>query len=197
MIVLVVCVAGGMFAWLMMLNNHKQELTEQVTLMEQKMAEVKAIEAQAIAEEAKAPIMQGKVTFFDALAAYNVEYPKLYAELAKYTYSRVLYRSVEPSGTQLKIGATARSVGDCGRYLLNMYRATHIFNSVTIDAVPGWGGAITQGFDFSVTCNLVKPINAPTYGAAAGAAGTPPGGPPAGPAAPQMGPPPTGGPPPG
>lgn len=170
--VLVLGTAVGMFGWFSVLTKQKQELTIQVADMEQKMNEVKALEAQVAAEEAKAPPMQNKVSFVEGIMAYNTEYPKLYEELAKYTYSRILYKSIEPSGTQLKISASARSVGDCGRYLLNMYRASHIFTSVTIDSVPGWNGSIPQGFDFSITCNLVKPIAAPTF-SGTGAAGAP------------------------
>lgn len=173
-VIMVLAVGGGMFAWISQLNNQKAQLTSDVMTMEQNANDVKAIEAQATAEEAKAPPIQSKTSYIEAIMAYNEEYPKLYEELAKYTYSRIEYKTIEPSaGTGLKITAQARSVGDCGRYLLNMYRASHIFNSVTIDAVPGWSGDITQGFDFNVTCNLVKPITAPAFGSAGAAPGTP------------------------
>jgi len=165
--ILVLGVAGGMFGWISMLNKQKADLNMQVTDMEAKANEVKGIEAQAAAEEGKAPPMKNKVDFIEGIMAYNKEYPKLYEELARYTYSRILYKSIEPSGNnQLKITARARSVGDCGRYLMNMYRASHIFSAVTIDAVPVWSGSIPDAFDFSVTCTLAKPITAPTYGGA-------------------------------
>ena len=164
---LVLCVGAGMLGWFTLLNKQKQDLTVQVAEMEQKKAEVDAIMAQAVAEEGKAPPMQKKVDFFKAIMNYNTEYPKLYEELARYTYSRVLYRTIEPSsGTQLKIGARARSVGDCGRYLLNMYLGSQLFSSVTIDSVPTWSGDLPGAFDFNVTCTLRKPITVPTYGAA-------------------------------
>ncbi len=167
-VILVLGVAGGMFGWITTLNKQKADMNAQVLQMEAQMNEVKAIEAQAAAEEGKAPPMKGKVDFIQGILNYNDEYPKLYEELAKFTYSRVLYRTVEPSGAnQLKIGARARSVGDCGRYLMNMYRASHIFSSVTVDAVPVWGGDLPSTFDFNVTCTLVKPITAPTYGSSA------------------------------
>ena len=166
--VLLLGVAVGMFAWYSVLAAKQRELTVQVADMEAKANEVKALETQVAAEKAKSPTLQNKVGFIENVMNYNLEYPKLYEELAKYTYSRILYRSVEPSGTQLKIAASARSVGDCGRYLLNMYRATHVFSGVTIDSVPGWSGTIPRGFDFTVTCNLVKPIAAPTYAGAGG-----------------------------
>jgi hypothetical protein len=167
-VVLVLGVGAGMFGWFAVLNKQKQEITVQVADMEQKKAEVDALTAEAAAEEGKAPPMQSKVSFVEGVMNYNNEYPKLYEELSRYTYSRVLYKSIEPAtGTQLKIGARARSVGDCGRYLMNMYRASQLFSSVTIDAVPTYNGDLPGTFDFNVTCTLVKPITAPTYGAAA------------------------------
>lgn len=162
--VLVGCVAAGMFGWYSMLAARERDLNSEVLMWEQKAAEVKSLEDQAAAEEAKSPPIKSKVDFIEKVMAYNLEYPKLYEELAKYTYSRILYRSVEPSPNQLKIAAHAGSVGDCGRYVLNMYRASHIFTSVRIDGVPGWSGRIPNGFDFNVTCNLKTVVNPPTFG---------------------------------
>ena len=162
--VLVACVAAGMFGWYGMLTAKERDLNSEVLMWEQKAAEVKSLEDQAAAEEAKAPTTKSKVDFIEKVMAYNLAYPKLYEELAKYTYSRILYRSVEPSPNQLKITARARSVGDCGRYVLNMYRASHVFASVRIDSVPGWSGSVPNGFDFNVTCDLRTAVNPPTFG---------------------------------
>jgi cell division protein FtsB len=172
-VVLFMGVVAGMVAWHLSLAAKQRDLTAQVADMQIKANEVKQLEAQAVAEEQRIPVIQGKVSFIEGIMQYNLQYPKLYEELAKYTYSRILYRSVEASSGQLKVTAHARSIGDCGRYLLNMYRASHVFNAVGIDGVPGWprqqsggedGGG--QGFDFNVTCNLTTPISVPSYGAA-------------------------------
>ena len=171
--VLVAAVAAGMFGWYSVLAARERDLTVQVAEWERKANEVKALEAQLAAEEAKAPAIKRKVDFIEQLMTYNAAYPQLYEELARYTYSRILYRSIEPSASQIKIGARARSVGDCGRYLLNMYRASHILSSVTVDNVPGWSGSIPQGFDFNVTCNLKNAINPPTFGGTPGQPGAP------------------------
>jgi len=172
--VLFVAVVAGMLAWGVSLSNKTRQLTMQVNDMEQKANEVRQLEAQVQAELARIPPVKAKVAFIEGLMEYNLKVPKVYEELAKFTYSRVLYRSVLPSGTGLSITAHARSVGDCGRYLLNMYRASHVFSSVSIDSVPGWpaGGegaapvSMAGGFDFAVTCVLVQPITAPMYGVA-------------------------------
>jgi len=184
--VLFIGVVAGMVAWYLSLGAKQREMTIQVADMQQKANEVRQIEAQATAEEQRLPVIQGKVAFIEGVMEYNLAYPKLYEELAKYTYNRIMYTSVDPSAGQLKIAAHARSIGDCGRYLLNMYRASHIFTSVGIDSVPGWpsnnsGQQAGPGFDFNVTCNLANPIALPTYtpGGAAPAPGAPGAPPPA------------------
>jgi len=191
---LFVAVVFGMLAWWAVLNSKQKGLQAQVTDMEMKAQEVARLEQEAQAEESRMPVIQAKVAFIEGLKEYNLQIPKLYEELAKYTYSRVLYRSVQPSGSQLTIEAHARTLGDCGRYLMNLYRATHLFSSVAISGVPGWpsggGGGVSElpsGFSFQVTCALVQQIAPPTYGGAG--AGTPGGGMPAG-GAPGAGPPP-------
>lgn len=193
-----------MLGWWFKLSNNERELTAQGAIMKQKAEQVTQLSALVAAEEAKIPPIQQKVSFIEGIMAYNLKWPPILEELAKYTYSRIMYKSVTPSGeNQLAISAHARSVGDCGRYLLNMYRAQHLFTSVTISGVPGWssqgaanigmpgmgmpGGFATSGeslagFDFTVTCVLAADkaaIVAPVPpGSAAGAAapGASPGG---------------------
>jgi Tfp pilus assembly protein PilN len=174
--VLFLGVVAGLLAWWMMLGNQEARLKVELAEMDQRAKEVEALEQQVKAEEAKIPPIQSKVTFIEDVLAYNLEFPKIYEELARYTYSRIMYQSVDASTSQLTIRARARSVGDCGRYLLNMYRAGHLFSGVTIDSVPGWpsqgegGQGSPFGFDFNVTCTLAKPITEPAYGGAGGEA---------------------------
>lgn len=185
-----VAVLAGMLGWWLFLSNRQKELTVLVADMEMKAAEVTRIEQAAQAEENRIPIIQAKVDFIEAVMEYNLEIPKLYEEIAKYTYGRIQLNSMQASGGTVTIQAHARTLGDCGRYLMNMYRATHLFNSVTISGVPGWpagaggqsgqmvsvgpygtnvpapqsqpfGGG--QGFDFNVTCTMVKQITQPAY----------------------------------
>jgi hypothetical protein len=145
--ILFVALIAGMLAWWAKLGSQERDLQTRLADMQQKAAMVTAKQAMVAAEKAKSPIIQNKVKFIEDVMAYNLKAPKLYEELAKYTYSRILYASVQPSGNQITIQAHARSVGDCGRYLLNMYRASHIFSSVGISAVPGWSsdGSVSTG----------------------------------------------------
>lgn len=241
--VLFVVLIAAMLAWWSALGAKQKELQTQIAQAQILADEVTRLQGQLQTEQGKAPPIESKVKFVDDLMAYNLKTPKLYEELARFTYNRIAYSSVEiNSNNQLAIQAHARTVGDCGRYLLNMYRASHIFKSVTINAVPGWpstgsgssaaampGGMMggppgappmsgmgysgpgmppgsdasagsAAGFDFTVTCGLVEPIQAPVYGATApagGGASAVPGGAPAGgpPGAAPAGGPPAGGPP--
>ncbi len=167
-------VVGGMVGWLITLSRKESDLKSQVAVMQSNARQVEQLEATIKAEESKIPPIKERMDFFQAVMAYNVKYPALYEELTKYTYERVLYRSIEPSNTALTINAHAKSLGDAGRYLLNMYRARHLFSDVKMSAVPGYPNNIMGGFDFSVTCTLVNPIDAPPIpaGLGGGSAGT-------------------------
>ncbi len=147
--VLFVACAVGMIFWWIMLRNTERNLNVRVTDMEAKAGQVATLQQQVDAATAKIPPYEAKVKFIEDLQAYNVKVPKLYEDLAKYTYAKILYKSVQPAGTTLTIQAHANSIGDCGRYLLNMYRAQHLFTSVSINegAIPGWpaqGGSATS-----------------------------------------------------
>jgi hypothetical protein len=127
---------------------------------------------------------------------YNGKAPALYEELARFTYEKIRYREIALNETDMAIQAYAPSLADAGRYLLNLYRATHIFSQVSMSAVPGYSSAGTgaegavgpplassrpgsRGFDFTISCKLTQPLTPPAYGATevagqAGAAGVPP-----------------------
>ncbi len=165
-------VFGSMVAWWYTLGKREADLKSQLAIMNQRKDQVLALENTIKAEEAKIPPIKDRMDYFNAVMAYNVKFPALYEELAKYTYERVLYRSIEPANNQLTIQAHANSLGDCGRYLLNIYRARHLFSDVKISAVPGYPSNPAAGFDFSVTCTLVSPIDPPTMPASLGGSGS-------------------------
>lgn len=166
--ILVVAVAAGMVTWIFMLNRKEADLRAQLAIMNERKAQVEALENTIKAEEAKIPPIKDRMDYFNAVMQYNTAYPKLYEELAKYTYERVLYRSIQPTSDSLEISAHARTIGDCGRYLLNIYRARHLFSNVTISSVPGYPNNPNAGFDFTVNCTLLNPINPPAIPAALG-----------------------------
>lgn len=163
---------GGMVTWWFMLGKREANLKSELVVMNQRKDVVLALENTIQAEQAKIPPIKDRMDYFNAVMAYNEKFPAVYEELVKYTYERVLYRSIVPTNSQLTITAHAKSLGDCGRYLLNIYRARHLFNSVTISAVPGYPSDPAAGFDFTVTATLVNPIDPPAIPGTLGGGGT-------------------------
>ncbi|MDO8684272.1 MAG: hypothetical protein Q7N50_12410 [Armatimonadota bacterium] len=168
------------------LNNLNEQLV-QAKMVEN---EVLTKEQQRSAELARIGPIQQKVTFIEDVMKYNEKAPALYEELARFTYARVKYKQINLTDQQMEIQAYAPSITDAGRYLLNLYRATHIFKQVSMSSVPGYqsetpsaggyadsavvargasGGAMApakpKGFEFTVSCTLAQPITAPSYGA--------------------------------
>ncbi|MFQ3548902.1 MAG: hypothetical protein SNJ70_04060 [Armatimonadota bacterium] len=134
---LVAVVAGGLTYWYILSN--------QVTAKEQEAAEVEAWEARVkaiIAEKDEvvasiAPI-QKKVDFINKVLEYNLKFPELYEEVAKWTYEKVQYDSMSSDGTNLNMTGRVKNLDDLGRYILNMYRATDLFTEVQVSGVPGY-----------------------------------------------------------
>lgn len=129
-------------------------LVPQVQQEQQLVEQTKALETQVINLEGDTSKVQGsmkpisdKLTFVNAVLDYNTKYPKLYEEVAKWTYEKVAYTTMTCDGTQVQMSARARSLDDLGRFLLNMYRATDLFTEVAISGVPGYptGGANNPG----------------------------------------------------
>ena len=183
----VVIVGAVMGYWIYSLNEEKKQLNEDTIKMETEMRLVEKLRAQVKAEQAKIPPIQNKINFFEGIKNYNLQLPALYEEVSRYTYNRVELSSMSASGNRVTMQAHARTLGDFGRYLLNMYHATNLYSNVSVSSIPGWPSPllgttgptaqmpadanftgilpeVTGGIDFSVNCTLVKPIaGAPSY----------------------------------
>lgn len=136
-VVLLVVVAGGI-GYTMKLNKDTAEMKAQADTVEQLSKQVDSLKGQAQSTRSGIAPVQDRINFFKAVQDYNLQYPKLYEDLAQFTYAKIIYSQLTPSGSTLNINAYAPSLSDAGRYLLNLYKATHIFSSVTISAVPGY-----------------------------------------------------------
>lgn len=148
--ILLVAIIAGCMTLTIMKRGDVEYMRGQADLATQWKGQVDRIksEAQGV-RDSIGPINQ-KLNFINSVLAYNEVYPKLYEEIAKWTYEKVSYTSMQCNGTGVQMQARARSLDDLGRYLLNMYRATNLFTSVTISGVPGYpreqGGG--EGGDF-------------------------------------------------
>ena len=186
-----VLIAAGMVAMTLMTQAKIDKANADLQAVEPIAQQVESLQKQASDKRSEVAPIMAKVKYINDVMAYNTAMIPILQEVIRYTYKTITYPSVQPSGNTLTIQGWCPSIVDAGRYLMGLYRATHLFSSVTFSGVPGYrtgagatdpggaGGAASQGgqlgFSFTVTCTLVKPIAAPAYsgagGAAAGAAG--------------------------
>lgn len=141
-----ILVALVILVMLLMHRHYSAKYSDlQIKLAEAEAGQRRVEQLRADAQRAKqeTQLKLSKVQYIEAVLQYNEKVPALYEQLAKYTYKNIVYRSVTPSNTQITIEAYARNIGDAGRYLLNMYKATDLFSSVSISAVPGYPQAVT------------------------------------------------------
>lgn len=150
-LVVVVAMIGILYTQLFLVPQvqAEEQLATQTEALEQ---EVLGIEKQvADWKDNKIPPVQKKLTFIKDVLDYNLKYPKLYEEIAKWTYEKVAYMGMGCNGTEVTMAARTKTLDDLGRFLLNMYRATDLFTEVTISGVPGYpmasGDASGGGFD--------------------------------------------------
>lgn len=133
-----IVLAAGMAAWILKLSATEHNQTDIVVKTEAEAKVVEGLEADVAAAQAKIPPVKAKTQYIADVLDYNDKVLALYQKVARYTYNRIEYKSMNTSGSSLTMSAHARTIGDCGRYLLNMYRAGHLFTSVTISNIPGW-----------------------------------------------------------
>lgn len=138
-VLLVAVLAGGMTYGHKLDNDRlaEEKLASDTEAYEKKVKDLQA-QAQTLRDSIK-PIKQ-KLDFINAVIEYNGKTPKLYKQVAAWTYEKITYKSmaISSDGASLTMDARAKSLDDVGRYLLNMYRATDLFTEVTISGVPGY-----------------------------------------------------------
>ena len=131
-------------------------MVPQVQAQEKSATDAETLEAEVVGIEkqvsdwksTKIPPVQKKLTFIKDVLDYNLKYPRLYEEIAKWTYEKVAYMGMGSNGTEVVMAARTKNLDYLGRYLLNMYRATDLFTEVTISGVPGYptgGGSFGSG----------------------------------------------------
>jgi len=139
---LVAIIVGGVVFGLSLKAKADAELTEALRV-EAQQARVQGLQSAAASVLGKVAALDAKLKFMDAVLKYNEEYPKLYADVAKWTYKNVQYTSMTSDGARVTMTATVKNLDDLGRYMLNMYQARNLFTQVSIDSVQG--GGLAQG----------------------------------------------------
>jgi hypothetical protein len=143
-VVLVLIVVGSL-ALRMKANADLGAMQTKLTETQAIEAQVRQLEKQRSDELAKVGPIETKVKFIEDVMDYNTKAPALYEELARFTYEKIKYRTIELTDTEMKISAYAPSIADAGRYLLNLYRASHIFSQVSMSSVPGYSSKESGG----------------------------------------------------
>lgn len=138
--VLFVAIVAGCLTFTMMKR-------QQVAALEAKGTEAAGVQAQidqtnADAEKIRGEIgpIQQKLKFIADVHLYNAAWPALCEQIAKWTYEKVHYTSLQftNGGQGVSIQMEVKTLDDLGRYLINMYSATDLFTSVSISGLPGY-----------------------------------------------------------
>lgn len=135
---LLVVIIGAGVGYGINLQGQVTAMEEQATQAETIKAEVEKIQQATQAEREKIKPMQAKLDFINSVLEYNKQYPKLYSEISKWTYGKVVLDSMSCNGTDVELKAKVKSLDDLGRYLLNMYQASDLFTEVTIADAAGF-----------------------------------------------------------
>lgn len=151
---------------------HQAEIEQQATEAEAGKAKTDALKAQAAAQVALIAPIKAKVDFVKQVYANNRRWPQLYATVARYTNSDILYSDAAVSGQTMSIKAYTPSIAAVGRYLQTMYKEPD-FTTVAIDRLPGYPDALVSKYYYHGKLVGVgaPPGGSPGAGAGGGAAG--------------------------
>jgi Tfp pilus assembly protein PilN len=144
-VVLLVLVTGGV-GYSFRLQGQVQKMEADATAAEQYEARVKAIQDQTAQLLASVQPIQAKLDFINNVLKYNLEYPKLYEQVARWTYEKAVLDSLQSDGSIVTLKGRVKSLDDLGRYLLNMYFATDLYTEVRITQAAGFGSK-SEGSD--------------------------------------------------
>ncbi len=184
--VFLLLVVGGLLGYYhMVMVPRTDDMEKQADAAVELKTRVQGIQAEAAAQTDLIAPIKDKINFVDDVVKYNRKYPELFEKVARWTYDQVVYSSMSTSGGTLTMNARAQSLEDLGRYLLNMYRATDLFTSVSISNVPsypgrsslpnnGRGPIVQTPLDFTVTCQLKETFSPPSPPLGSGASAAAP-----------------------
>ncbi len=136
--VILLLVIGAGVAYSVKLQTKVEEMEKLAAETEAWKARVENIQKQAQEVRSQTEPIKQKLEFINKVLQYNLEFPKLYEEIAKWTYAKVQLMSLQCDGQQVVMQAYVKRLDDLGRYLLNMYRAVDLFTEVTISGIPGY-----------------------------------------------------------
>ncbi|MFM7323166.1 MAG: PilN domain-containing protein [Armatimonadota bacterium] len=182
----VAAVVGGLIGYeFAYLQPKVSEMTQQAQKADSEASAVEKLEQDAKNELAKIQPIQAKVTFVKGVQYFNLLVPQIYRNVARYTYNKVEYSSMNASGDTLTINAMVQDLSDVGRFYLTLFANPDI-TALSIKGMPGWPNATTAsnplpgegnvnpdrgGFPLGVTAKLAQAVAPPAFAGAPAAAG--------------------------
>lgn len=137
-VLVVAVVAIGILYTQVFLVKQVADMQAKADYAEDLRQEVDDIESKTAGIKKDTEPINTKLNFIMGVLEYNQKFPKLYEDIAKWTYEKISYTSMVCNGMDVTMTAQARSLDDLGRFLLNMYQARDLFSQVTISGVPGY-----------------------------------------------------------
>ncbi len=177
----VAAVVGGMLGYQFgYLQPKVSDMTAQAQQADTEASAVEKLESDAKNELAKIQPLQAKVTFVKGVQYFNLLVPQIYRNVARYTYNKVEYSSMNATGDTLTINAMVQDLSDVGRFYLTLFANPDI-TALSIKGMPGWPNATTAsnplpgqgpvdpnrgGFPLGVTAKLAQSIAPPSFAGA-------------------------------
>lgn len=144
-VLLVAVIAGGV-TYSFNLRNQVQTRTEVLNGIKMIEQQVMDLEKERDDYKGKTKPIKDKLDFIKGVLEYNTKFAGLYEEVAKWTYEKVMYTSMScEDGATVVIDARCKSLGDLGRYYMNMLQAG-MFAEVTLGDVSGYAGSSGQSY---------------------------------------------------
>jgi uncharacterized membrane protein YgcG len=185
-VIILVAVIAGMVFGKVTIDKETEKIKADTATEQPKKAEVEQNEGETTKINTRSEATRTKATFVTNAREHFNTYPTVYNSIVRYTWSRVLYDQIAPSGQTVQIAAFAPTLADVGHYMMAMERNQDISKvEVAMNSIPsipasagdsqqGQGQATgirpsTPGHNFTVALTLAKPIpGGPTYGSAGG-----------------------------
>lgn len=99
--------------------------------------QVQGIQSDASRIRSEVQPILAKRDFVDGVLFYNTLRPRIFRNLAAYTYRNVEYNELALQGQTVSIKAFAREVSDVGRFLITMFGNPDLA-AVSVSGLPGW-----------------------------------------------------------
>lgn len=143
--VVLVAVVGGLFFYKMNVIDTKIDgLNKKIAYAQNIKKQVDGLNAEVEQRKADVAYYTKRVDFMNDVLRFNKSIPRIFEDVAMWTYDKVQYQSLGTDGSSVTIRGRSRSLDDIGRYILNLYQAQNIFTSVTL-SIDGLGGGSGGG----------------------------------------------------